>query len=75
MSDKHVKFFKAALVEELRNTLAGRVFTFGVLLVDRFLTTAKTGFCPLVDELLDLCLLCAHIYLLKSCLISYIVFG
>ena len=41
MSDKHVKFFKAALVEELRNTLAGRVFTFGVLLVDRFLTTPR----------------------------------
>ena len=49
--DKHVEFFKRALVEQQGDTLAGRQFALVVLLVDTFLAATHTGFATFVEQL------------------------
>lgn len=58
---EHVELFEGAFVQKHVYSFAGRVFSFGVLRVDSFLSAAESGFLAVVDQLLDLFLYIAHI--------------
>ena len=60
MQLEHVVLLEGTLVDEHLNALAGSVFATLVLLVDRFLSSAQTGFLPTGNEVLDFFCLFTH---------------
>ena len=58
MGDKHIKFFKGALVEEESNTLASSQFALLVLFVDALLAAAHFGFASFVQKFFNLIFKC-----------------
>ena len=62
---KHVKFLKAAFVQQQGQAFAGRHFPFGVLGFDAFFTAAHAGFGPAFHQFLNIIRLDAHIVFLK----------
>ena len=67
VSHKHIQLFEAAFVEELRNTLTSRIFTFLVLFIDGFLSTTQASLSAQLNQLLYFFKSIAHIsYLLPG---------
>ena len=60
MQLEHVVLLEGTLVDEHLNALTGGVFATLVLLVDRFLSSAQTGFLPTGNEVLDFFCLFTH---------------
>ncbi len=58
---KHVKFFKAAFVQQQGQAFPGRHFSFGVLGLDAFFTTAHAGLGPAFHQFLNIIRLDTHI--------------
>ena len=60
MRDEHVELLEGALVEQHLDTLAGGVFPFFVLFVDRLLAAAHARGLAILDQPADLVLNFAH---------------